>query len=61
MNAGGVSKACKSNGYIFVAIQRCASGKRVRNTLVICPEDEDNPAKVGIILDSSEGTKVILT
>ena len=46
MNAGGVSKACKSNA---VAILH---GKRESNTLAICPQDENNPAKAGVILDS---------
>jgi hypothetical protein len=50
MNAGGVSKACKSNA---VAIRH---GKRESNTLVTYPEDEDNPEKSGIILDGSGGT-----
>ncbi len=36
-------------------------GRRERNTLVTCPEDEDNPEKSGIILDGSGGTKVIPT
>ena len=36
-------------------------GKRESNTLVICPRDEDNPEKFGIILDNSGRTKVIST
>ncbi len=51
MNAGGVSKACKSNGCFLVAIQGNASGKRERNTLVICPEVRYNPSKDGLIPD----------
>ena len=46
MNAGGVSKACKSNGLVFQD-----HGKRESNTLVIYPKDENNPKKFGIILD----------
>ena len=53
MNAGGVSKACKSKanfGWL---------GKRESNTLVIYPEGENNPKKFGIILDNNGGTYVI--
>ena len=46
MNAGGVSKACKSSALRV-------HGKRESNTLVIYPKDEDNPAKAGIIFDGS--------
>ena len=46
MNAGGVSKACKSSAIRL-------HGKRESNTLVIYPEDGDNPAKAGIISDGS--------
>ena len=60
MNAGGVSKACKSNGSQFVAILIVVSGKRVRNTLVTYPQDGDNLPKGGLIADSHEGTQVIL-
>ena len=28
-------------------------GKRESNTLITCPEDEDNPEKFGIILDNN--------
>ena len=52
MNAGGVSKACKSYGLVA----RLNSGKRVRNTLVTYLEDGDNPAKAGIIPDNNGGT-----
>ncbi len=51
MNAGGVSKACKSNGYVLVAILMHASGKRVRNTLVTYPEDRNNSPKGELIPD----------
>ena len=47
MNAGGVSKACKSNAFFG------KHGKRESNTWATYLEDEDNPAKAGIILDSS--------
>jgi hypothetical protein len=50
MNAGGMAKACKLNGYFG------NHGKRESNTLVICPEDEDNPEKFGIILDGNKLT-----
>ncbi len=59
MNAGGVSKACKSNGFLCVAIHRAVSGKRERNTLVTCLEDGHNPAKAVLIPDIHGGTKVI--
>ena len=48
MNAGGVSKACKSNGHFG------GHGKRESNALVIYPEVEYNPEKSGIILDNSD-------
>ncbi len=51
MNAGGVSKACKSNGYEVVAIPWNTSGKRVSNTLVTYLEDRNNFAKVKLIPD----------
>ena len=47
MNAGGVSKACKSNGSDASQI----SGKRVRNTLVTYPKARDNLSKDGLIPD----------
>ncbi len=43
MNAGGVSKACKSNDLFG------ESGKRVSNTLVICLEVGDNLSKGRLI------------
>ena len=52
MNAGGVSKACKS--YVYFGTR----GKRESNTLVIYPRHEDNPGKLGIILNSLEKTQV---
>ena len=51
MNAGGVSKACKSN---VVAILH---GKRESNTLAIYLKDGDNLAKARVILDSIKGLK----
>ena len=45
MNAGGVSKACKSNDPFG------GSGKRVSNTLVIYLKDENNLPKGELILD----------
>ncbi len=47
MNAGGVSKACKSNAYGA----SCTSGKRERNTLVTCLEVRNNSAKAVLIPD----------
>ena len=49
MNAGGVAKACKSNGLSELALK--VSGKRESNTLVTYPKDENNPGKLGLILD----------
>ena len=54
MNAGGVSKACKSIAEIVLALS--TRGKRESNTLVIYPEVENNPEKLGIILDNSGGS-----
>ncbi len=51
MNAGGVSKACKSNGCFPVAISGSVSGKREHNTLVIYPEVRYNLSKDGLIPD----------
>ena len=45
MNAGGVSKACKSNELFG------ASGKRVSNTLVTYLQHGDNSEKSGLIPD----------
>ncbi|TSC76550.1 MAG: hypothetical protein G01um101431_683 [Parcubacteria group bacterium Gr01-1014_31] len=47
MNAGGVSKACKSNE----SAARRTSGERVSNTLVTCPEVRNNQAKAWLIPD----------
>ncbi len=60
MNAGGVSKACKSNGCIFVAILEYISGKRERNTLVTFPELVNNCWKRQLIRDIDEGAYAIL-
>ena len=57
MNAGGVSKACKSDATPLEVLH----GKRERNTLEIYLEVENNPKKFGIILDNSGGTQVIPT
>ncbi len=51
MNAGGVSKACKSNGFSLVAILKIVSGKRERNTLVTYLEVRYNLSKDGLIPD----------
>ena len=55
MNAGGVSKACKSKADFD------RLGKRESNTLVTYLEVKNNPEKSGIILDRSGGIKVIPT
>ncbi len=48
MNAGGVDKACKSNGpYALHKV----SGERVSNTWVTYRRDRDNPEKSGLIPD----------
>ncbi len=57
MNAGGVSKACKSNGCFPVAILESVSGKRESNTLVTYPEVRYNPSKDGLIPDVIFGHK----
>ena len=59
MNAGGVSKACKSNGFDIIARWCRTSGKRERNTLVTCPKDVINPAKAGLIHDMDAGAQAI--
>ena len=51
MNAGGVSKACKSNGLLESAMIVVVSGKRVSNTLVTCLEVRDNGPKGPLIPD----------
>ena len=58
MNAGGVSKACKSNAR-FEIISRTVSGRRERNTLVTCLEVVNTPAKAELIHDTDGGTSVI--
>ena len=60
MNAGGVSKACKSNGFLLIARKKGDSGKRERNTLVTYPRLVDNGWKRPLIHDIDEGTQVIL-
>ena len=49
MNAVGVSKACKSNELLELALK--VSGKRESNTLVTYPKDENNSGKPELILD----------
>lgn len=52
MNVGGVFEACKSNGHAHEASadwELHASGKRVSNTLVICPKAGNKPEKSGLI------------
>ena len=51
MNAGGVVKACKSNGLIRVLALLIDSGKRVSNTWVISPIHKNNFVKAEVILD----------
>ena len=53
MNAGGVSKACKSNE--SMTARKSTSGKRVSNTLVTYPKDADNLSKEGLIRDGLGG------
>ena len=59
MNAGGVSKACKSNVSFMTSVLEL-SGKRESNTLVTYLRDGDSPPKGGLKPDSHEGTQVIL-
>jgi hypothetical protein len=49
MNAGGVDKACKSNGSLPVRAKN--SGERVSNAWVTTPKDETNLSKGGLMLD----------
>ncbi len=56
MNAGGVSKACKSSD-VFPA-RGITSGKRVSNTLVTCLQVGDSLPKGGLISDSNAMTQV---
>ena len=51
-----MSKACKSNDCCFFGFNN--SGKRVRNTLVTYPKDEDNSGKLELILDMSKQHKL---
>ena len=51
MNAGGVSKACKSYGEFISARLWILSGKRVSNTLVTYPKVQNNVPKGTLILD----------
>jgi hypothetical protein len=55
MNAGGVSKACKSNESTESAMILLVSGKRVSNTLATCPEVRDNGSKGPLIPDVIHG------
>ena len=59
MNAGGVDKACKSNGLHFsrdasISSQRSfeVSGERGSNTWVTSPKVRNNQSKDWLILDS---------
>ncbi len=49
MNAGGVVKTCKSNGFSGVAIHLKSSGERVRNTWTIYLLVWNSSAKAGLI------------
>ncbi len=49
MNAGGVPNTCKSDEDDFVFAWKHPSGERVSNALVTCPEERDNPGKLGLI------------
>ena len=49
MNAGGVDKACKSNGSLPARVK--SSGERVSNAWVTNPKDETNLSKGGLMLD----------
>ena len=51
MNASDRLNTCKSRG-IGVAILP-ATGARVSNAYVTCPQLEDNPAKVGLIFHNT--------
>ena len=62
MNAGGVSKACKSNDPPTSSLKEevvAGSGKRVRNTLVTYLEDGHNLPKGGLIPDTEAGAQAI--
>ncbi len=50
MNASGRLNTCKSWGSSSVAIQRLATGKRVRNTYTTFLKVENSPGKPGLIL-----------
>ena len=63
MNVGCVPKVCKSDDP-FELLETSVdcfsfwdSGKRVSNTWVICPDDRDNPRKLGLIPDVVPGHK----
>ncbi len=49
MNAGGVPNTCKSNEDVFVVTRVHLSGEWVSNALVTCPEERNNPGKLGLI------------
>ena len=55
-----MDKTCKSNGIFLVAILRMSSGVRVRNTWVICHEDQDNSLKGELILDVALGRHLLM-
>ena len=50
MNASDRLNTCKSRGIRDVAIHLLATGARVSNAYATCLSEEDNPAKVGLIL-----------
>jgi hypothetical protein len=55
MNASGALNACKSSDEVS---SETISGRRVSNTWVTCPEDEDNGWKHALILDRLSRSKV---
>ena len=59
MNAGGVSKACKSNGSYAITSSKI-SGKRVRNTLITYLEVVKNSGKLELIHDGQRVPKGFL-
>ena len=55
-----MDKTCKSNAHLAVAILSSGSGARVRNTWVICHEDQDNSLKGELILDVATGRHLLV-
>ena len=60
MNAGGVSKACKSNDCTCDYIKTYKSGRRERNTLVTFPTIVNNSAKAVLIRDMTTVSRLLL-